>query len=64
MDLFCNLRCLCLAVSSVPCNLVITCWERVVLFALLCVMFSCQVWYLIVSIPDICLVSYFVHNVL
>ena len=49
---------------SVPCSLVITCWERADLLALLCVMFHCvfvpfpngdsgQVWYLIVSIPDL-----------
>ena len=56
--------CLYYAVLSVPCSLVITCWERVDLLALLCVMFSCvfvtipygvlgQVWYLIVLIPDL-----------
>ena len=54
---------LCYAVLSVPCSLVIT---RAVLLTLLCVVFSCvfvtfpygvpgQVWYLIVSIPDLCL---------
>ena len=58
--------CLCYAVMSVPCSLVITCWERADLLTLLCVMFPCvfvtfpysvpgQVWYSIVSIPDICL---------
>ena len=31
----------CNAVLSVPGNLVITCWERADLLALLCVMFSC-----------------------
>ena len=47
-----------------------TCWERTDLLALLCVMFTCvlvtflygvlgQVWYLMVSIPDICLILYF-----
>ena len=47
--------------------------ERAYLLALLCVMFSCvfvtfpygalgQVWYLIVSIPDICLLPYFNYN--
>ena len=30
----------CHAVLSVPCSLVITCWERADLLALLCVMFS------------------------
>ena len=54
----------CHAVLSVHCNLVVTCWERAGLLALLCVVFSCvlvtfpccvlgQVWYLIVSIPDL-----------
>ena len=44
----------------------VTCWERAYLLALMCVMFSCvlgtfphgvlgQVWYLIVSISDLCL---------
>ena len=46
----------CHDVLSVPCGLVVTCWERANLLALLCVMFSCvcvlgQVWYLIVSVP-------------
>ena len=56
--------CLCYAVLSIPCSLVITCRGRADLLALLCVMFSCafvtfpygvagQVWYLIVSIPDL-----------
>ena len=51
-------------------SLVITCWERADLLALLCVMVSCafvtfqygvlgQMWYLIVSYPDICLLPYF-----
>ena len=54
---------------SVLCSLVVTFWERGCLLALLCVMFSyvfvtfpCdvlgQVWYLIVSISDLCLLSY------
>ena len=48
----------------------ITLWERAGLLALLCVMFPCvfvtfpygvsgQVWFLIISIPDICLFLYF-----
>ena len=60
--------CLCYAVLSVPCNLVITCWKKAGFLVLFCVMFSCvfvtflygvmgQVWYLIVSIPDICLLD-------
>ena len=55
---------------SVHSSLVITCWERVGLLALLCVMHYCvcgtfpygalsQVWYLIVLIPDLCLLTYF-----
>ena len=48
----------------------VTCLEKAVLLALLYVMFSCvfvnfpsgvigQVWYFIVSIPDLCLLPYF-----
>ena len=55
----------CHTVLSVPCSLVVTCWEKTDLLALVYVMFSCvfatfpygvlgQVWYLIVSIPDLC----------
>ena len=50
----------------------VTCWEKADLVALLYVMFSlylftfsnrvlAQVWYLIVSIPGICLLPYFKH---
>ena len=57
-------------VLSVPCSLVITCLERADPLALLCVMLPCvfatlshwclgQVWYLIVSIPDTCILLYF-----
>ena len=31
--------CLCYAVLSVPCSLVVTCWKRADLLALLCVVF-------------------------
>ena len=54
------------AVLSVPCRLVITCWERSGLLALVCVFVTLpygvlgQVWYLSVLIPDICLLHYFV----
>ena len=59
-----------LSVMSNVCRLVVTCWERADLLALLCVTFSCafvtfpygvlgQVWNLIVSIPDLCLLSFF-----
>ena len=66
---------LCYAVLhvSVPCSLVVTCWERADLLDLLSVIFSCvfvsfpygvlgKVWYLIVSIPDLCLLPYFMHK--
>ena len=63
--------CLCHTVSSVPSSLVVTCWERADMLAVLCMMFSCVfvilqygvlgvVWYLIASIIDICLRPYFV----
>ena len=56
--------------GSVPCSLVVTCWERADLLALLCVVCSCrlvtfpygvpsQVWYLIVSNPDFVFLSAF-----
>ena len=52
------------AFASVYCCLVVTCWERADLLALMLVTFNCvfvtfpygilgQVWYLIVSIPDL-----------
>ena len=58
------------AVLSVPCSIVITYWERADLLAPLFVVLCCvlvtfpygflgQVWYLIVSIPDLCLPLYF-----
>ena len=54
---------------SVPCSLVVTCLERADLLAILYVMLTCvfanfpygvldQVCYLIVLIPDLCLLSY------
>ena len=60
----------CHAVLSVHCNLVATCLERANLLACLYVMSSCvfitfpcgvlgQVWNLIVSIPDLCVLPYF-----
>ena len=44
--------------------LVVTCWERADILALVCgAYFSChfpsQMWFLIVSIPDLCTVTYF-----
>ena len=57
------------AFASVHCCLVVTCWERADLLALvgdvycIFVTFPCgilgRVWYLIVSFPDPCLLSYF-----
>ena len=57
------------AFSSVHCCLVVTSWERADLLALvgdiycIFVTFPCgilgQVWYLIVSFPDLCHLSYF-----
>ena len=60
-------------VTYFPCSRVVTCWGRTDDFALFYVMFSCvfvtfpygvlgQVWYLIVSILDICLLLYFVTS--
>ena len=60
----------CHTIMSVHCSLVVTCRERACLLAFLYVMFSCvfvtfqcgahgQVWYLIVSIPHLCLLPYF-----
>ena len=63
----------CHAVMSVRCSLVVNCWDRACLLALLYVMFSCvfvtfrcgilgQVWYLIVSIFDSYLLPYLVEQ--
>ena len=46
---------------------VVTCWERADLLALVCGVFCefgilGQVWYLIVSIPDLCNLTYFAAN--
>ena len=60
----------CHADLSAHCSLVVICWEMADLLALLCVVFSCvfvtfpcgamgQVWYLIISIPDLSLLPYF-----
>ena len=59
----------CYTILSVPCGLVVTCLERTDLFVFLYVMFSCvfvtfqygvlsHVWYLIVSIPDLCILPH------
>ena len=64
------MSCVFHAFVSVHCCLVVTCWERADLLALLCDVYLCfvtfpcyvigQVWYLIVSIPDLCHLSYFI----
>ena len=62
--------CLCCTVLSASCSLVINCWERADLLDLLCVAFFVTfpygvpglVWYLIVTMPDICLCLYFDLN--
>ena len=61
--------CISHAFASVNCCLVVTCWERADLLALvgdvycISITFQCdildQVWYLIVSFPDLCILSYF-----
>ena len=64
----------CRVSLSVHCIPVVTWWELADLFALLCVMFYCvfvtfpcgvlgQMCCLIVSIPDICLLSYFYTDI-
>ena len=72
MDLSCFF-CLLFAMSlyaSVYMCFVVTCWERADHLALVCVVELCvwhfpigilgEVWYLIVSIPDLCTLTYFV----
>ena len=62
------------AFASVHCCLVVTCWERADLLALVGDVFYCifvifpcgilgQVRYLIVWFPDLCLLSYFYKNI-
>ena len=71
MDILC-FSCLVFAVplyASVYMCLVVTCWERAYLLALVCSVLLCvcyfpigilgQVWYLILSIPDLCTLTYF-----
>ena len=65
--------CVSHAFASVHSCLVVTCWERADLLTLvgdvycIFVTFSCgmlgQVWCLIVSCPDLCLLSYFYRDV-
>ena len=60
----------CHAFLSVHCSPVVACWDRADLLALLYVLFYCvfvtfpcgvlgQVWWLVASVPDLCLLSYF-----
>ena len=63
------MSCVSHVIASVHCCLVVTCWERADLFALVCdvygvfVTFLCgilgQVWYLIILVSDLCLFSHF-----
>ena len=69
---FCGSFVFVLSLPSVMCvysSLVVTCWEIADFLVLFCVAFSCtfltfpygvlgKVWYLIVSIPDLCSLSY------
>ena len=56
-----------LSCTSVCCCLLVTCWERADLLALVC---GChftigilgKVWYLIVSIPDLCPLSHYLKG--
>ena len=60
----------CHAFLSALCSLVVTCWERAGLLALLCVIVSCvlSLYHVVswvsdgtfLSISDLCLLSYFV----
>ena len=45
--------CLYYTVLSVPCSIVITCWERADLLVLLCVMFSCVFYAVSTDICDV-----------
>ena len=63
------LYCVCHAFASAHCCLVVTCWEKADLLALVCGVELCccyfLIWYpgsgavFIVSIPDLCPLSYF-----
>ena len=65
--------CVCHAFASVRLCLAVNCWERADLLALVCDvdcvvgLFECgilgKVWYLIVSIPDLCHLSTFLKRV-
>ena len=64
MFLFCLVFAMSLCASVYMC-FVVTCWERADLLALVCGVYCefvtfplGQVWYLIVSIPDLCTLTY------
>ena len=58
------LYCVCHVFASAICCLVVTCWKRTDLLALVCGVKLCdcyfpfgilgQVWYFVISIPDLC----------
>ena len=51
----------CHALLSDQCSPVVICWERAnLLFSCVFVTFPCGVLGLIVSVPDLCLLTYFV----
>ena len=62
MFLFCLVFAMSLCTSVYMC-FVVTCWERADLLALVCGVccefVTGQVWFLIVSIPDLCTLTYF-----
>ena len=61
MFLFCLVFAMSLCASVYMC-FVVTCWERADLLALFChfpIGILGQVWYLIVSIPGLCTLTYF-----
>ena len=69
MFLFCLVFAMSLCASVYMC-FVVTCWGRADLLALVCGVYcefvtfplvSWVVWYLIVSIPDLCTLTYFVY---
>ena len=74
MDHMFVVSCVSHAFASVHCCLMVTCWERADLlflfFNVYCIFvtFSCGIlvllWYLIVSFPDLCHLSYFVGEFL
>ena len=70
MFLFCLVFAMSLC-ASVYMWFVVTCWERADLLALVCGVYCefvtfplvlGQVWYLIVSIPDLCTLTYFLYG--